>query len=241
MTAVRSILLDIEGTTTPITFVKDVLFPFVSARAASFLAAHGDEPEVRQDLELLRRERAAEPMGSGAPAWEPGASDRAEHASALAYLDWLMSLDRKSTALKALQGRIWEAGYESGALVSPVYPDVAPALARFREARLDVSIYSSGSVLAQRLLFGHTEAGDLRPYLRAMFDTRMGSKRETESYARIAAALDRDPAAVLFVSDVVEELDAARAAGLETAHCVREGTPEPSAPRHRVIGSFQEI
>ena len=234
---VRSILLDVEGTTTPVAFVKDVLFPFARANAASFLASHGNEPDVRRDVALLREERAKEPADSVAPTWTAGSTDTA---SALAYIFWLMERDRKSTALKALQGRIWRAGYESGALVCPVYGDVPQSLARFLEARIDVSIFSSGSVLAQRLLFEHTDAGDLRPYLRAYFDTTTGGKREAASYASIAAALSRDATEVLFVSDVVEELDAARTAGMETALCVREGAREPS-PRHRVLRSLEEI
>ena len=152
-----------------------------------------------------------------------------------------MDRDRKSTALKALQGRIWKDGYESGALRGDVYPDVAPALARFREAGIAVAIFSSGSVLAQRLLFGHTSAGDLRPHVVAYFDTTTGAKREAASYVRIASALGRLPGEVLFVSDVVEELDAAKEAGMGVALCVRPGTPEPASSRHRVIRSLAEI
>jgi enolase-phosphatase E1 len=237
---VRSLLLDVEGTTTPIAFVTDVLFPFARKNAASFLASHGNEPDVRRDVALLQEERAKEPADSGAPAWPAASTDATDGTPALAYISWLMERDRKSTALKALQGRIWHAGYESGALVSPVYKDVPHTLARCREAGIDVSIFSSGSVLAQRLLFTHTDAGDLRPYLRAYFDTTTGGKKEAASYASIAAALSRDATEILFVSDVVEELDAARAAGMETALCVREGAPA-SSPRHRILRSLEEI
>jgi enolase-phosphatase E1 len=232
VTLARAILLDIEGTTTPITFVKDVLFPFARRNAASFLAAHGHEPEVRADLAVLAEERARE-RPDGAPPGESG--------DPLPYLFWLMDRDRKSTALKALQGRIWRDGYESGALVSDVYPDVLPALARFRAAGIDVSIFSSGSVLAQRLLFAHTNAGDLRPFLHAYFDTTTGGKKAATSYARIASELGFGPGEVLFVSDVPEELDAAEPAGMRVALCVRPGTPEPMPSRHRVVRSLDEI
>jgi enolase-phosphatase E1 len=227
-----AILLDIEGTTTPITFVTDVLFPFARRNAASFLASHRHEPEVQADLALLLEERALE-RADDAP---PGDAD-----DPLPYVFWLMGADRKSTALKALQGRIWKDGYELGALVGDVYPDVVPALARWKDAGIDVSIFSSGSVLAQRLLFAHTNAGDLRPFLHAWFDTTTGGKKEPESYTRIASALGRAPGEVLFVSDVAEELDAAEKAGMDVALCVRTGPRAPVPSRHRVVRSLGEI
>ena len=232
MTSARAILLDIEGTTTPIAFVKDVLFPFARRNAAAFLAAHGHEPEVRADLALLAEERVREQTNGAPPA---------ESSDPLPYLFWLMDRDRKSTALKSLQGRIWRDGYESGVLVADVYPDVVPALARFRDAGIGVSIFSSGSVLAQRLLFGHTNSGDLRPFVSAWFDTTTGGKKEAASYARIASALGHRAAEVLFVSDVPEELDAAEGARMDVALCVRPGTPEPVPARHRVVRSLGEI
>jgi enolase-phosphatase E1 len=232
VTTARSILLDIEGTTTPIAFVKDVLFPFARKSAASYLAAHRHEPEVQGDLALLVEEWARE-REDGAPP--------VESSDPLPYLFWLMDSDRKSTALKALQGGIWKGGYESGALVSEVYPDVAPALVRFKGAGIDISIFSSGSVLAQHLLFAHTNAGDLRPFLSAYFDTTTGGKKEATSYTRIASALGRAPKDVLFVSDVAEELDAAGQAGMDVALCVRPGTPEPTPSRHHVVRSLGEI
>jgi len=232
VTSARAIVLDIEGTTTPIAFVKDVLFPFARRSAAAFLAEHRHEPEVEADLALLAEERARE---------SPDVAPPPESSDPLPYLFWLMDRDRKSTALKALQGRMWRDGYESGALVGQVYPDVAPALARFRAAGVDVSIFSSGSVLAQRLLFAHTNAGDLRPFLTAWFDTTTGGKKESASYARIASELRLEPRQVLFVSDVPEELDAAKQAGMDVALCVRPGTPEPIQSRHRILRSLEEI
>ena len=238
----RAILLDIEGTTTPIAFVKDVLFPFARRNAAAFLAAHRHEPQVQADLALLAKERKRER--------ESEASDLAplppaESSDPLPYLFWLMDRDRKSTALKALQGRIWRDGYESGALVSEVYADVVPALTRFRDAGIEVAIYSSGSALAQRLLFAHTNtnAGDLRPFISAWFDTTTGGKKEAASYARIASELRLEPRQVLFVSDAVEELDAAKQAGMDVVLCVRPGTTEAESipSRHRIVRSLEEI
>jgi enolase-phosphatase E1 len=151
-----------------------------------------------------------------------------------------MDEDRKVTALKALQGRIWEEGFLGGQLEGVVYEDVPRAFARWHRAGRTIAIFSSGSVLAQKLLFGHSNAGDLTPFLAAYFDTTTGPKGEAPSYARIAAALRHEPRFVLFVSDVAAELDAARAAGLETALCLRQGAG-PVAPAHRTIRSFDEL
>jgi enolase-phosphatase E1 len=215
-------VLDIEGTTTPISFVHDVLFPYARARLREFLGP--------DDIERLRAERAAE-ADPTAPRWED---------SGVAYAEWLIDRDRKSTALKTLQGKIWAQGYRSGALRSEIYPDVAPALARWhREGRV-IAIFSSGSVRAQRDLFAHTPAGDLTRYISAYFDTTTGPKAEVESYRRIATALRLAPADALFVSDVVAELDAAREAGMATALCARDATV-PDRAGHPVIRTFDEL
>jgi enolase-phosphatase E1 len=152
-----------------------------------------------------------------------------------------MDRDRKSTGLKALQGRVWEDGYRRGELRGQVYPDVPRAFERWRRDGREIAIFSSGSVLAQRLLFAHTGAGDLTPFLRAHFDTVIGAKGDPESYRRIAAALERDPRDVLFVSDVDRELDAARAAGLPTRLCVRAPAALGAPGSHVPITTFDEI
>jgi enolase-phosphatase E1 len=152
-----------------------------------------------------------------------------------------MDRDRKSTGLKSLQGRIWEAGYRSGELLSQVYDDVPRAFARWTSQGKTLAIFSSGSVLAQRLLFAHTTAGDLTGYLSAYFDTTTGPKKEAASYARIAAELGLPLASVIFLSDVTPELDAARQAGVRTALCVRPGNAPAEAGAHRVIRTFDEI
>jgi enolase-phosphatase E1 len=229
-------LLDIEGTTTPISFVADTLFPLARERVAPFLATHADRPDVSAIIVDLRRAWDAEDPAARRPAAWPADS----RAPAADYAVWLMASDRKLTPLKALQGLIWEQCYRDGALLAPVYEDVAPALAAWAARGCRASIYSSGSVLAQRLLFGHTTAGDLTPLLGSMFDTTIGSKRESASYDAIALALRSEPAKLLFVSDVVDELDAARAAGLGTALCVRDEQPA-STGGHRVIRSFAEL
>jgi enolase-phosphatase E1 len=235
---VRVLLLDVEGTTTSVSFVFDVLFPYARAHLREFLQAAPNDPATRQDLAALRAEREAD-AEEGAPEWR-GAGQAETLASAAAYAEWLMDRDRKSTALKSLQGRIWKEGYRSGALESHVYPDVRPALERWRAQRGPVAIFSSGSVLAQRLLFEHTTEGDLTPLIHGYFDTTTGPKAAAHSYRRIAEALRFAPAAVLFLSDAPAELDAARAAGMGTALCVREGGAAP-ATGHPVLRSFEEI
>ncbi len=252
------ILLDIEGTTTPIDFVYEVLFPFARQRVRDFLAARAGREEVRTCLEALRREHAAEAgRGLVPPPWEePGTErgveevDRTRGAArpapavepAARYALWLMDQDRKSTALKALQGLIWEEGYRSGALRGRVFADVPPALERFRRAGLDVRIFSSGSVLAQKLLFAHSEAGDLTRFLGGYFDTTLGPKAAAQSYLRIAEAMRLSPGRVLFVSDVTAELAAARQAGMQVLLALRPGNrPQPDAHLYEAMRSFETI
>ncbi len=229
--------MDIEGTTTPIAFVHEVLFPYARKRVREYLAQHANDPDVRADVALLRAEYARESPLPDLPPWN--AAD--ELASTEAYVYWLMDRDRKSTGLKSLQGRIWEAGYRAGELKGKVYPDVRPALARWRNAGKTIAIFSSGSVQAQRSLFANTTAGDLSAFLSGYFDTTTGPKREAASYRRIAAALHRPPEDVLFVSDVVAELDAARAAGMHTALCVRGSVPGDATTAHPRVRSFAEL
>lgn len=237
MSAPGALLLDVEGTTTPVAFVTGTLFPFARQRLRGFLEERAAEAAVAAELRALAAERAREPASAGAPGWD----ERAPLASAAAYLEWLSDRDRKATPLKALQGMIWEQGFRDGTLVAPVYADVPAALARWRSLGRAVAIFSSGSVQAQRLLFAHTSAGDLSSLLDGYFDTSTGPKREAESYRRIAAALRRAPGALLFVSDVTEELDAAREAGLATALCVRPGAALPQDAAHLLVRSFDEL
>jgi enolase-phosphatase E1 len=231
-----AVLLDVEGTTTPVDFVFKTLFPFARERVLAFLAAHGAEAPVAADVRGLQDEHARDAAaGREPPPW------RDEPPAIAAYARWLMDEDRKATALKALQGRIWEDGFRTGALVGAVYADVPAAFARWTKAGRTLAIFSSGSVLAQRLLFGHSTEGDLTPCLSGYFDTTTGPKREASSYEAIARVLGRPPRDVLFLSDVTAELDAARTAGMATALCVRDGGPGPASGGHTVIRSFDEV
>jgi len=224
--------LDIEGTTTPIAFVHQVLFPYARARVHDLLE--------QRDVAALLAEYESEPPHADLPSWNAAN----ERASAEAYVYWLMDRDRKSTALKALQGRIWEAGFRAGELKGKgaVYPDVRPALARWQQAGKRIAIFSSGSVQAQRNLFANTTDGDLSSFLSGYFDTTTGPKREARSYRQIAATLGQEPRDVLFISDVTAELDAARAAGMRTVLCVRGAvSPDDASANHPRIRSFAEL
>ena len=238
---VRRILLDIEGTTTPIAFVHEVLFPYARSRIRDFLAAHWGSAELSADLADLREQYAADiEQGLTPPRWTDGPRD-AEIDSTTEYVHWLIDQDRKSTGLKSLQGKIWEQGYLDETLKAPLFADVLPALERWQHAGIKIGIFSSGSVLAQKLLFAHTEAGDVTPYINAYFDTTTGPKTSIDSYGEIASALRLPRSEVLFISDVIGELDAARAAGLQTLLCVRPDNPPQPPGDHQVIQSFDEI
>lgn len=223
MAPVAAVVMDIEGTTTSIAFVMSVLYPYARERLPDYVRRHGDEPGIATLLEETRRLGGvwtAEAVVTRLCAW--------------------MDADQKVPPLKELQGLIWEEGYRRGELVSHLYPDVAPALRDWHARGIRLYIYSSGSAHAQRLIYGHTVAGDLTPLLSGYFDTRVGHKREARSYANIAAAIATAPGRILFLSDVREELDAARRAGLQTTWLVRSGAP-PMAAAHRRASRFDQI
>jgi enolase-phosphatase E1 len=221
----KAILLDIEGTTTPITFVYDVLFPFARAHAREHL-----DDEAQHALKLEYDTDIAK--GLTPPPWSSGA---------IHYVLWLMDQDRKSTALKNLQGKIWQEGYRRGDLQGSVFPDVPPALERWHKAGIDVRIYSSGSILAQQLIFSTTPYGDLTRFLNGYFDTTTGPKAEPSSYAAIAKAFELAPSTILFISDVVRELDAASAAGLQILLSLRPGNPPPPSSAYPSASSFTDV
>jgi enolase-phosphatase E1 len=221
----KVVLTDIEGTTSSISFVKDVLFPYARARLPAFVAAQGGRPEVRALLDDAAREGGI-----------VGADDDA----IVALLQRWIDEDRKATPLKALQGMVWFDGYDGRHFVAHMYPDAVAALRRWHAAGIPIHVYSSGSVPAQKLYFGHTEDGDLLPLFAGFFDTTSGPKREAASYRRIAAAIGAAAQDVLFLSDIDAELDAAGEAGMATAWVRRDGTPAPHG-RHRPITSFDEV
>ncbi|KYF58800.1 enolase, partial [Sorangium cellulosum] len=198
---VRAVVVDVEGTTTDVRFVHETLFSVARRDLGGYVSAHAGSPEVEAARAAVAREQGAR---------EEAVSDGALTAALLRWIDE----DRKETTLKALQGKIWRSAYESGGLRSHVYPDVEPALRRWRDLGVTLAVFSSGSVEAQELLFRHTTAGDLTGLFTRFFDTTTGAKREAGAYRKIAEALGVAPGEALFLSDVVAELDAAAEAGM---------------------------
>lgn len=220
---IKVILTDIEGTTSAVSFVFDVLFPYARQHLPAFLRERAAEPAVAEQIAAVRA--------------ESGEADADLERVIAILLEWIAA-DRKATSLKALQGMVWAQGYRAGQLKGHVYPDAVAALRAWHAAGYTLGVYSSGSIQAQKLIFGCSEAGDLTALFDAYFDTTSGGKREAASYARIAATLGRPAGEILFLSDVVEELDAARAAGMATCGLAREGG---ELAGHRTVASFAAI
>jgi enolase-phosphatase E1 len=223
---IKAIVTDIEGTTSSISFVKDVLFPYAREHLPAFVATHADEPEVQHWLHETAKEAGL-----------VSASQR----ELIALLQRWIDEDRKATPLKALQGLIWADGYRGGEYQAHVYIDVAPVLRAWKQNGLDLYVYSSGSVTAQKLFFAHSEAGDLTPLFSGYFDTEIGPKREGKSYTCIAIAIGRPADEILFLSDIVEELDAARGAGLHTTLLARAPAHCPPASAHPCVSDFNAV
>jgi enolase-phosphatase E1 len=218
---IRAVLTDIEGTTSSLSFVKDTLFPYARERMADFVREHGNNPEVRRELQAVSAE-------TGRPLSDQEAVEQ--------LIQWIDE-DRKITPLKSLQGMIWEAGFHDGDFVGHIYEDAVEGLKRWHDAGLQLYIFSSGSVQAQKLLFGHTAFGDLTPLFSGYFDTKVGAKKEPESYRRIAKVIGLPPESIEFLSDIREELDAAKTAGMSTVWLVRDDEPDSSAA-HRQVCNF---
>ncbi len=221
---IKAIVTDIEGTTSSILFVKDVLFPYARANLADYVRNHADDPQVKPLLADVCKEAG---------------SELSTEQIITQLIQWLDE-DKKVTPLKSLQGLIWEAGYRQGDFMGHLYPDAAASLKAWKTEGLDLYIYSSGSVYAQKLLFAHTEYGDLTPLFSGYFDTHIGGKKEQQSYDNIAGQLAIPANQLLFLSDIKEELDAAKAAGFETIWLTRDSTPDPQA-EHRQVDSFDQI
>ncbi|MFH0022868.1 acireductone synthase [Pseudomonas fluorescens] len=221
--SIKAILTDIEGTTSAVSFVFDVLFPYAAKHLPDFVRKNAERADVAEQLDAVRRDSN-----------EPNAD--IERVVEI-LLGWIAE-DRKATPLKALQGMVWAEGYHAGQLKGHVYPDAVEALQRWHQAGYQLYVYSSGSIQAQKLIFGCSEAGDLTPLFIGYFDTTSGGKREAQSYTNIQQALGVAPEEILFLSDIVEELDAAQAAGLQTCGLAREGGELGS---HITVDSFTGI
>lgn len=233
--SVRGILLDIEGTTSSISFVYDEMFPFVRRELAAYLETHWGEPDLITACEQVAVDAGHDSLA----AWTGSDGQRAAVQGEVLRL---MDNDVKATGLKMLQGQIWKSGFQSGELVAHVYDDVVGVLQKWQSAGIDIRIYSSGSVQAQKLFFGHTREGSLLDLFRGHYDTKIGSKREADSYSAIVDEFQLPANQILFVSDVVAELEAAASSGLSTALCVRPGNAKVDGEHsHPVIHEFTEI
>lgn len=232
---ITHVLLDIEGTTCPVSFVSGTLFPYAVEQLEEFLNSHGDDPMVQTLVSEVE------------VAWSHDADTEAQAlrlqgtADVLPYLHWLIRRDRKLTPLKDLQGLVWEQGYRSGALTGPLFADVPGALRSWEAAGMVLAVYSSGSVAAQQLIYGHSNAGDLRSLFTRWFDTRIGPKQTSESYVKIASQLDAPPEQVLFVSDALTECLAAATAGMQVVFSDREGNPGRDPGPFERIDSFDAL
>jgi enolase-phosphatase E1 len=238
---IRVILLDIEGTTTPVKFVYQTLFPYASRKLESFLREHFQDPEIQSLIQDLRAQHELDARSGLEP---PGWLDHPEEArlrSSVSYGQWLIARDSKCTPLKSMQGKIWQQGFLSGELRGEVFPDVPIAFERWRRQKKIICIYSSGSVLAQQLLFRTTTSGDLTPYISIFFDTRVGGKTEGESYKKIAASFSYAQHQFLFVSDAVKEIEAAASVGMQAILCDRDGRACFSPAEGVVIRSFDGV
>ncbi len=207
---IKAIVTDIEGTTSSIDFVHKVLFPYARERIADFVRVNADNPEVREQIEAIGRE-----VGD----------DHIPLEEAILYLVEWIDEDRKITPLKALQGMLWEEGYRKGDFTGHMYPDAVEWLRRWHEQGMRLYVYSSGSMQAQKLLFAHSDAGDLTPLFSGYFDTTIGNKREAEAYRLITEALELPADEILFLSDMAAELEAAKAAGMRVLGLARHGEP----------------
>ena len=235
--SITHLLLDIEGTTCPVSFVAEVLFPYARHAMPGFLASHSEDPEIRDLIEDTEQAWLvdAHPSAIALRNQSSGA------ASVTAYLQDLIDRDVKLTALKDLQGRIWRSGYTNGDLVAPLYNDVAESLEQWRKAGLVLAVYSSGSIPAQQLLYGHSSAGDLRGFFSHWFDTRVGSKLAETSYKSIATQMEVAPAQVLFISDSLGELEAAASAGMSALFSDRDGNPGRDSGRFERIHDYRKL
>jgi enolase-phosphatase E1 len=241
--SITHLLLDIEGTTCPVDFVANTLFPYSTKQLHPFLVNHQKEVSVQELLQQVEDHWKDNPDETAQNLWQSlkVAASGATTEQLTSYLDWLILTDQKVTCLKELQGLIWEEGYVRGELSAPLFPEVAEVLRDWHHQGLTLAVYSSGSVAAQQLLYRHSIDGNLEPLFSAWFDTRIGPKQASESYHRIAEAMSTPPSKILFISDSLAELTAADQAGLPVRFSARKSNPERDPGPFRAIKDLKEV
>ena len=238
----QHLLLDIEGTTCPVSFVSDVLFPFAKQELSHYIKQHWDKSPDNEQIQAAKKEWLDDRSTESIQIKQQVIKGEAEEIDGLIqYLKHLISIDKKSTALKDLQGKIWEHGYKNGELKSQLFPETSECLREWREQGLTLSVYSSGSIQAQKLLYRHSPAGDLEKFFSHWFDTHTGPKKSAESYKTIAEQLHSSPNKIWFVSDNGAECDSARLAGMHTLFSLRDGNPDRDPRDHTVVQSLREV
>ena len=237
----QHLLLDIEGTTCPVSFVSDVLFPFAKQELSDFIKQHWYKSSNYKSIQAAKKEwQDDQSLRSNQIKQQVMKGETEEIDGLIQYLKHLITIDKKSTALKDLQGKIWENGYKKGELKSQLFPETAECLREWREQGLTLSVYSSGSIQAQKLLYRNSPAGDLEKLFSHWFDTHTGSKKSTESYTLIAKQLHSSPNKIWFVSDNGVECDSAHSAGMHTLFSLRDGNPDRDPLDHTVVQSLRE-
>ena len=221
---IKSIITDIEGTTSSLAFVKEVLFPYARNHITAYIRSHEKDQAIRQALDETRKMIGVE-----------STTDQLIER----FIQWIDE-DKKVTPLKTIQGLLWENGYREGHFKGHIYEDAVSNLRKWKNLGFRIFVYSSGSVYAQKLLFGHTDHGDLNPIFNGYFDTHIGAKTSPDSYEKIAASIETKPDNCLFLSDIKAELDAAQRSGMHTIWLVRNNNPDPLADHHQV-SSFNDI
>ena len=239
---IRHLLLDIEGTTCPVSFVSDTLFPYARQSLSSYIASHRSDPEVQDILNTAWKEWSDDDTEASHRLRDKHQQEGLQTSQAITdYLLYLIDIDKKSTALKDLQGKIWLRGYQSGEIKAELFPETSACLQEWSERHLAISSYSSGSIQAQKLIYQYSKSGDLTRHIQQWFDTHTGPKKEAESYSIISQKLKTPPQAILFVSDNVQECNAAKQADLRTMFSKREGNPDQNSQGHTTITSLNEV
>lgn len=239
---ITHLLLDIEGTTCPVSFVSEVLFPYAKQSLSSSLDDHQEDPDLKNILQEAEREWDRDPSPESINLRQATRNQNLNFIDSInVYFEHLINIDRKSTALKDLQGKIWDNGYRKGEITSQLFSETSECLKRWHRRQLSLSVYSSGSIQAQKLLYRHTNDGDLEDLFDHWFDTHTGNKKERESYRKIATKISTNPSKILFISDNGDECDAAGASGMETLFSLRDGNPDQNPRSHKVIRTLNDV